>query len=219
MFLRNGGAGYLLKPPALLNPSYPSDHTKHKHTKHVLRIRIISAQQLPRPKDHQGYEVIDNDTVDPYVKAAIHIPIWASGQTSESIAPVAIGDVPKPNEPKVDQKPGELRSKSVQEEGVLVGASGAGDEQAGAAVGERVVTAGTRTIRNNGFNPIWDEELKLPFDVFGEGMKDLVFIRILVKDDNNMDKDDFVGGYCTSLGSLEMGTSLLLDFPSLLIPP
>ena len=204
MFLRNGGAGYLLKPTALLDPTYPSDHTKHKHTKHTLRIRIISAQQLPRPKDHQGYEVIDSDTVDPYVNVSIHIPIWASGQTNESIAPVPV-DASKAEGQKVGQQPGEVKTKSVREEGVLVGASGTGDEQAGATVGERVVKVRTKTIRNNGFNPCWEEELSLPFDVFGEGMKELVFVRILVKDDNNMDKDDFVGGYSTSLASLEMG--------------
>ncbi|KIM26484.1 hypothetical protein M408DRAFT_330623 [Serendipita vermifera MAFF 305830] len=204
MFLRNGGSGYLLKPPALLDQSYPSDHQKHKRTKHVLRIRIISAQQLPRPKDHQGHEVIDKNTVDPYVKATIHIPIWASGKTSERIAPVAV-DVSKEAEAKGVQQPGEVRAEATREEGVLVGASSAGDEQAGAAVGERVVGVRTQAIRNNGFNPIWNEQLELPFDVFGEGMKDLIFLRIIVKDDNNMDKDDFVGGYCTSLGSLEMG--------------
>jgi phosphatidylinositol phospholipase C, delta len=203
MFLRNGGAGYLLKPPALLDPDYPSDLKKHPHTKHVLRIRVISAQQLPRPKDHQGYEVIDPRTVDPYVKVTIHIPIWASGQSSDSIAPVAIAPIPSKEEAEV--KPGEVQSTSYREDGLLVASGASGDEQAGAAVGERVVKVRTRTIRNNGFNPVWDEELRLPFDVFGEGMKDLVFVRLLVKDDKEMEKDDFVGGYWTSLGSLEMG--------------
>ncbi|KAG8778554.1 Phospholipase C [Serendipita sp. 398] len=36
-------------------------------------------------------------------------------------------------------------------------------------------------------------------------MKDLIFVRFMVKDNNDMDKDDFVGAYCASLGSLEMG--------------
>jgi phosphatidylinositol phospholipase C delta len=207
MFLRNGGAGYLLKPSALLDSAYPSDLKKHPHTKHVLRIRVISAQQLPRPKDHQGYEVIDRNTVDPYVKVTIHIPIWASSQSNESIAPVAVGPIPSKEEAKA--QPGEVRSSSRREEGLLAESGAAGDEQAGAAVGERVVKVRTRTIRNNGFNPVWDDELRLPFDVFGEGMKDLVFIRFLIKDDNEMEKDDFVGGYCTSLGSLEMGECLL----------
>lgn len=207
MFLRNGGAGYVRKPPALLDAAYPSDLKKHPHTKHVLRIRVISAQQLPRPKNHQGYEVIDQSPIDPYVKVTIHIPIWASGQSSDSIAPVAIGPIPSKEEAEL--QPGEVQSSSHRQEGLLDASGAAGDEQAGAAVGERVVKVRTRTIRNNGFNPVWNEELRLPFDVFGEGMKDLVFVRFLIKDDNEMNKDDFVGGYCTSLGSLEMGEYFL----------
>ncbi|KAG8824199.1 Phospholipase C, partial [Serendipita sp. 399] len=93
MYLRNGGAGYVLKPPALLDPSYPTDLKKHRLTKHILRVRIISAQQLPRPKDQQGHEIVDKDTVDPYVKVTIHIPIWAGGQSSDSVAPVPVQPV------------------------------------------------------------------------------------------------------------------------------
>jgi len=203
MFLRNGGAGYLLKPPALLDPAYPSDLKKHPYTKHVLKIRVISAQQLPQPKGGLGHEVMDRNTVDPYVKVMVHIPIWASGQISESIAPVAVGPIPSKEE--VDVQPGEVQSSSRRPAGVWGGGGGGGDEPGGAAVGERTVKVRTRTIRNNGFNPVWDEELKLPFDVFGEGMEDLIFVRFLVKDDNEMETDGFVGGYCTSLGSLEMG--------------
>lgn len=231
MFLRNGGAGYVLKSPALLDSSYPVDLSKHRLTKHVLKIRIISAQQLPRPKDHQGYEIIDKDTVDPYVKVTIHIPIWASGQSSGSIAPVPVKPVvqgglapgsgaqtvpvsqisaplgEKEREAEEDRtlQPGEAQTSSSHHQALLVESGSRGEEQAGAAVGEREVKMRTKTVRNNGFNPVWNEELQLPFDVFGEGMRDTIFVRFIVKDDNNLDKDDFVGGYCISLGSLEMG--------------
>ena len=240
MFLRNGGAGYVLKSPALLDPSYPGDLVKHRRSKHVLKLRIISAQQLPRPKDHQGYEIVDKDTVDPYVKVTIHIPIWASGQSSESIAPVPVkpvvqggaapasgaktvpvgqvaaplGEKEKEAEEDRTLQPGETQTSSSHQEALLVESGSAGDEQAGAAVGEREIKMRTKTVRNNGFNPLWNEELSLPFDVFGEGMKDTVFVRFMVKDDNNMDKDDFVGGHCVSLGSMEMGTSSISDSSS-----
>ncbi|KAG8841462.1 Phospholipase C [Serendipita sp. 411] len=183
MFLRNGGAGYVLKPQTLLDPSYPEDLKKHRLTKHVLRVRVISAQQLPRPKDHQGYEIVDKDTVDPYVKVTVHIPIWAAGQSSESVAPVPVQPIvsstsapannpqitsvvpPAPStEGKEKLKPGEVKSSSAPQEALLVAAGPAGDEQAGAAVGERIIKVRTRTVRNNGFNPVWDEQLKLPFD-------------------------------------------------------
>lgn len=221
MYLRNGGSGYVLKPQALLDSSYPFDHQQHHRTKHILRIRVISAQQLPRPKDSLGHEVVDKNTVDPYVKVTLHIPIWASGQTSESIAPVPINrsnssasvgrpgrsSTPVPKERSSTPVPGEVTSMSSKQEGVLTESGPAGDEQAGAAVGEREVKAKTRTIPNNGFNPIWNEELKLPFDVFGAGMRDLIFVRFLVKS-SKIDKDDTVGAYCTSLGSLELGKTL-----------
>ncbi|CAG8728810.1 1030_t:CDS:2, partial [Acaulospora colombiana] len=200
-------AGFVLKPAALLDPEYPFNLHKYKPTKHVLRVRVISAQQLPRPKDGQGHEVVDKDTVDPYVKVAIHIPIWANGQSIESIAPVPVAPVVTtdhkvgtkeegkainldPN--SSEAKPGEVGKSETTQEAILVESGAAGDEQAGAAVGEREVKVKTRTIRNNGFNPVWDEQVELPFDVFGgESMKDLIFVRFLVKD-SNMDEDDFV---------------------------
>lgn len=188
-----------MKPPALLNPSYPFDHKQHRKTKHLLHIKVISAQQLPRPRDTQGHEIIDKNTVDPYVKVAIHIPIWASDQTSESIAPISVASTDNHA-----AAPGKVTSKSSTQEAVLVESGPAGEEEAGAAVGEREVKVKTKTIPNNGFNPVWNEKLTLPFDVFGEGMNDVIFVRFLVKD-SNMEKDGFVGGYCTSLGSLEMG--------------
>jgi phosphatidylinositol phospholipase C delta len=205
MYLRNGGAGYVIKPLALLDPSYPFDHKQHRRTKHLLHIKVISAQQLPRPKDTQGHEIIDKNTVDPYVKVAIHIPIWASGQTSETIAPISVAPiVTQQSTDKHTPAPGKVTSKSSTQEAVLAEAGPAGEEEVGAAVGEREVKVKTKTIPNNGFNPLWNEKLTLPFDVFGEGMNDLIFVRFLVKD-SNMEKDGFVGGYCTSLGSLEMG--------------
>lgn len=152
--------------------------------------------------------------MDPYVKVTIHIPIWASSQSGDTVTPVPVAPA---QEARPAQKGGDKRkgragpapvggatSKSSSPEGWLSESGQKGDEEAGSAVGERVVKAKTDTIRNNGFNPIWDEKLTLPFDVFGEGMEDLIFVRFLVKDDN-MDGDEFVGGYCTGLGSLEMG--------------
>ena len=73
MFRRNGGAGYVLKPQALREPH--KDLLNHR-TKHHFRVRVISAQNLPRSRDSQGREVADKGIMDPYVEVSLHIPDW-----------------------------------------------------------------------------------------------------------------------------------------------
>lgn len=73
MFQRNGRAGYVLKPLALRSAD---KQLLARKTKHFLNITVISAQQLPRPKDSQGREIIDKSIIDPFVEVSIHIPDW-----------------------------------------------------------------------------------------------------------------------------------------------
>lgn len=68
---------------------------------------------------------------------------------------------------------------------------------------DRSVEAETAVVRNNGFNPVWDQVLEMPFDCLA-GMKELIFMRVQVKD-KDVDRDGFVGTYCASLGTLELG--------------
>ena len=158
-YARNGRAGYVLKPEPLRNADHPV--LSYRPTKHILVVRVISAQQLPRPKDSQGREIIDKDTVDPYVRIEIYSPTWpTSAMTS---APV---------ENNVD----------------------------------RGLKAKTSVIRNNGFNPRWDETLELGFDVLG-GMTEFVFVRFVIKD-KDVDKDNLIGRYCACLKTLELGEDI-----------
>ncbi|KAG6865067.1 hypothetical protein C0991_005342 [Blastosporella zonata] len=71
----------------------------------------------------------------------------------------------------------------------------------------RVVQARTRSVRNNGFNPIWREKLELPFDVVGgKEMLDLIFVQFtVIEDDYDQDEDDPIAVYCTPLSCLEKG--------------
>ncbi|KAI6008056.1 PLC-like phosphodiesterase [Pisolithus marmoratus] len=55
MFQRNGRAGYILKPEAL---RLPDKGVLAPRTPHHLDVTIISAQQLPRPKDSTGHEIV-----------------------------------------------------------------------------------------------------------------------------------------------------------------
>ncbi|KAG5635168.1 hypothetical protein H0H81_012168 [Sphagnurus paluster] len=171
MFQRNGRAGYVLKPTALLGPNpgptvpmpptpgvstpLPTKDLLLKHTRHTLVVTVISAQQLPGPKD------ASSTTVDPYVEVSLHVPDWPA--------------LPSPAPP----------------------------------VPARTVVQRTQTVRGNGFNPVWEERLGLPFEVVGE-MRDLVFVRFVVRTrggdghGHGAGEAEPLAVYCASLGSLGM---------------
>ncbi|KIJ69675.1 hypothetical protein HYDPIDRAFT_171707 [Hydnomerulius pinastri MD-312] len=166
MFQRNGRAGYVLKPSALRKSGDPRKSDKEQvscRTQHYLDVTIISAQQLPRPKDAMGHEIMDKHVVDPYVEVSIHTPDW--GHSSSSSTPSS-------------------SSSSV-------------------ASHSRVVTARTSSVKNNGFNPMWQETLRLSFECVAN-MLDLVFVRFTVQRDGDHEGEP-IAVYCISLGSLAMG--------------
>ncbi|KAG1807342.1 PLC-like phosphodiesterase [Suillus subaureus] len=164
MFQRNGRAGYVLKPLALRT------HDKEllsRYTQHSLDIVVISAQQLPRPKDSLGHEIMDKSMVDPYVEVSIHIPDWPHASHHHSSSSPA---TPPPSS---------------------TGSTG------------RLLSRRTNSVKNNGFNPVWQEALSLPFDCVGD-MFDLIFVRFAVRRDGDNDEEP-IAVYCVSLGSLAMG--------------
>lgn len=164
MFQRNGRAGYVLKPLAL------RIHDKEllsRHTQHSLDITVISAQQLPRPKDSLGHEIMDKSMVDPYVEVSIHVPDWAHTPHNQSSSSSATSS-----------------SSSTSSTG-------------------RLLSRRTNSVKNNGFNPVWQEVLSLPFDCVGD-MFDLIFVRFAVRRDGDNDEEP-IAVYCVSLGSLAMG--------------
>lgn len=164
MFQRNGRAGYVLKPPALR--TYDKELLS-RHTQHSLDIMVISAQQLPRPKDSLGHEIMDKSMVDPYVEVSIHVPDWAHASNDQSSSSSA---TPSPSS---------------------TGSTG------------RLLSRRTNSVKNNGFNPVWQEVLSLPFDCVGD-MFDLIFVRFAVRRDGDNDEEP-IAVYCVSLGSLAMG--------------
>lgn len=171
MFQRNGRAGYVLKPLALRSQD---KHLLSKRTRHVLEIHMISAQQLPRPKDSLGREVVDRSIINPYVEVSLHIPDW----------PQASAPVPP-------------------ESALFNPHAGLTGETQVAATSARTVSCRTSIVKNNGFNPMWDEQLSLPFDLVGD-MRDLVFVRFAVRQDGASDEEP-LAVYCASLGSLNLG--------------
>lgn len=68
----------------------------------------------------------------------------------------------------------------------------------------RTVSVKTRVIKNNGFNPVWQEELCVPFDCIGD-MKELIFVEFKVRQEGKDDDDEPLGIYCAPLGCLQSG--------------
>ncbi|CCO34048.1 hypothetical protein BN14_08140 [Rhizoctonia solani AG-1 IB] len=69
------------------------------------------------------------------------------------------------------------------------------------------LSAGPRTYRttaipNNGFNPVWEETVSIPFTCTAD-MWDLTFLRLAVLDDE--DDDEPLAVYCSPLVSLRKG--------------
>ena len=120
---------------------------------------MISAQQLPLPKDANGREIVDRPALNPYVEVSVHLPDW--GLYS-----------PPPPPP-----PGGTSALQVSNR--------------------------TRTVRNNGFNPVWEETLGLPFSVLGD-MRELVFVRFAVREDGE-DEREALAVHCVSLACLREG--------------
>ncbi|KAF5375654.1 hypothetical protein D9615_009376 [Tricholomella constricta] len=204
MFQRNGRAGYVLKPPALLAsapaPAVPPSATSVagtaaagasappspslapspaqappkdlllKHTRHHFDVSIVSAQQLPRPRDANDKDKSKSfkAPVDPYVEVSLHVPDWPAPPSAPAFASAA--------------------------------GAGAG---AGAATAARTVTYRTGVVKNNGFNPVWEEKLRVPFECVGD-MRELVFVRFAVRAGEREDAEP-LAVYCASLGSLGMG--------------
>ena len=172
MFQRNGRAGYVLKPLALRSAG--DKQLLRRYNSHCLEVIIISAQQLPRPKDSSGCDIVDRSTVDPFVEVSLHIPDWpeiprshGTSWTSPDAAPASTKNQLSPVRPA------------------------------------RTVVQRTGAVKNNGFNPVWEQQLNIPFDVTGE-MHDLVFVRFAVKQEGLADEQP-LAVYCASLGSLNMG--------------
>jgi C2 domain. len=171
MFQCNGRSGYVLKPPAL---RMPQKNLLSRRTNHFLDVTIISAQQLPRPKDSSGREIIDKSIIDPFIEVSIHVPDWSHSPSLPDNVNAAGAAQPLPT-------------------GVT----------AANATSARTISYRTSVVKNNGFNPVWQEDLRIPFDCVGD-MKDLIFVRFAVKQADKED-DEPLALYCASLGSLQHG--------------
>ncbi|KAG8903572.1 Phospholipase C [Tulasnella sp. 403] len=180
MFQRNGGSGFVLKPEPL---RVKDKQSLGNRTKHFLDVTIVSAQQLPRPKDSRGHEIVNRSILDPFVEVSLHIPDW----TSAPFLPTGV------ESNQVAYSPATSATKT---DSLTTGASSSA----------RTISLRTSVIKNNGFNPVWNQRVSIPFDLVG-GMKDLVFVRFDVREKGE-DEEHPIGVFCASLGSLKMAGAL-----------
>ena len=120
-----------------------------------------------------GHEIMDKH-VDPYVEVSVHTPDWSHPSSSSSFL---------------------SRSTS--------SASSSSSSTSHVHAHRSVTTMRTSSVKNNGFNPVWQETLRLPFECVGD-TRDLVFARFTIQRDGESDGEP-IAVYCISLGSLAMG--------------
>ncbi|KAJ7695157.1 PLC-like phosphodiesterase [Mycena rosella] len=77
------------------------------------------------------------------------------------------------------------------------------DASDGSPTSARTISFSTGPVKNNGFNPMWQEELCLPFDCIG-GMLELIFVEFNVKDEKRKDHEA-LASYIAPLSSLQQG--------------
>ena len=216
MFERNGKAGWVLKPEAL-RTKRKEDVSKKKRWK--LCVTVVSAQQLVLPSNNRvggtassgstegssgmnGSGTFPSDNDEPLVDPYVEVTLF----------------VPPWPSPAVD---------TAETSGSHLGATGL---HAFSLSSSRVITSRTTPVMKNGFNPVWEETLTMPFESMGgDDMLDLVFVRFLVRnagipssgsssgdpvsggfiEESNAVPEDSLGCWLTSLGSLQQGTSII----------
>ncbi|KAJ7178183.1 1-phosphatidylinositol-4,5-bisphosphate phosphodiesterase 1 [Mycena filopes] len=63
----------------------------------------------------------------------------------------------------------------------------------------------TSAVKHNGFNPVWEETLRIPFACVGD-MRELVFVRFAVRQDvSGRDEEEPLAVFCASLACLQQG--------------
>ncbi|KAJ6485955.1 1-phosphatidylinositol-4,5-bisphosphate phosphodiesterase 1 [Mycena sanguinolenta] len=77
------------------------------------------------------------------------------------------------------------------------------DNSGGEGTSARKISFATPVVKNNGFNPMWQEELCLPFDCLG-GMQELIFVEFTVKQDKRPDLEP-LARYIAPLASVQLG--------------
>lgn len=118
---------------------------------------------------------MNNNIIDPYVEVTIHAPDWSRSPFVPEATSVSL---PPPS-------------------------SSSTAPASPPAAKTTLISYRTSSVKNNGFNPVWEERLSIPFECVAD-MLDLIFVRFTIKDDN-LAEDDSIAVYCVPLGCLQQG--------------
>ena len=185
MFQRNGRSGYVLKPMALRH--HTPKELLAKRSAHTLHVTVISAQQLPQPRDSSGKEILDKANVDPYVELTLYVPEW----------PI------RPEVKLKDNMRGRSKERNTSSENEDLQFLSPRSITSGTSIPSRAISARTSAVKRNGFNPVWEEKLSIPFECVGD-MFDLIFVKFVVKQEDKV-TDEPLAVYCASLGCSQNG--------------
>ncbi|KAJ3985503.1 PLC-like phosphodiesterase [Lentinula detonsa] len=86
---------------------------------------------------------------------------------------------------------------------VVSGSSPTSDSFSSSSRFTRSTSYSTNVVKNNGFNPVWEENIRIPFTCVGD-MKDLIFVRFAVRHSEREDVEP-LAQFCASLGCLQHG--------------
>ncbi|THV06769.1 hypothetical protein K435DRAFT_825840 [Dendrothele bispora CBS 962.96] len=189
MFQRNGRSGYVLKPLPLRDPH---KDTFSRRKDRFLDVTIISAQQLPSRRDEDGREIAGKSDADPYVEVTLHVPDWANPP------PTSLWPPPNSIASGLRKTNSAAYALATPDE-----ASTSSPNPPVSSLPAQKISYRTGVVKNNRFNPIWEEKLRLPFTCV-EGMEELVFVTFSIKQEDKEDEDP-LAMFCASLGCLQHG--------------
>lgn len=149
---------------------------------------------------------MDKSIIDPFVQISVHVPDWVKPSSSGNSSNGTTS--PNGNESrKKASDPEPLVSSPIDIDPNLISTPNGGDAsdpQLAQTQPARVISNRTGVIKNNGFNPVWEESISITFNVVGD-MKDLVFVKFTIRDEGDGGESRPIAVYCSSLGSLRQG--------------
>lgn len=187
MFALNKGCGYVLKPSYMRSPGQTWVPKPR-----ILTVEVISGQQLPKPKDSKRGEIID-----PFVEVEL---ITAESYADSNVSSGSYTS-PHASSPLANSFSANMNS-------------GSASTASNPSTRDRTVSGTeisafpplqqkyrTKTVVDNGFNPIFKgEKFKFRFSSPSE----LTFLRFEVYDED-VQTHDFIGSYCLALAALLPG--------------
>lgn len=174
LFASNGYAGYTLKPE-FLRPKLGENITSVPNEKWTVKVKVISAAALQKPRGEKY-----GDVIDPYVE------IDLIGQKAKIISTSAHSKFRGQKDDLPVESTADVRKEEESRKET--------EEVAATHIYH------TSTVRDNGWDPTWNEEITYTVE-----RPDIAFLRFVVRDDETFVKDKVVGSAMLHLPNIRDG--------------